>query len=50
MSSETSNMIRWNVHLPRQLIEKLKDHAAHRGTPAAEVVRRALEEFLKEQR
>lgn len=45
--NRTEPMTRCNYFLPKPLVEALKKHAATKGTPAAEHVRRALQEYLE---
>jgi predicted DNA binding CopG/RHH family protein len=47
--TKTEPMIRCNHFLPKQLVEQIKQHAATKGTPVAEHVRRALQEYLERQ-
>jgi predicted DNA binding CopG/RHH family protein len=42
-------MQRCNYFLPKPLVEAIKKHAATKGTPVAEHVRRALQEYLEHQ-
>jgi predicted DNA-binding protein len=40
-------MKRTNVFLPEQMLERLKAAQAKLGIPVAEIIRRAVDEFLK---
>lgn len=44
--SQAEPMVRSNFFLPKQLVEKLRALANKHGTPQAEHVRRAIEEYL----
>lgn len=44
--SQVEPMVRSNFFIPKQLVEKLRLHANTKGSPMAEHVRRALEEYL----
>jgi metal-responsive CopG/Arc/MetJ family transcriptional regulator len=43
-------MKRTSLFLPEHLLAQFKELAAKRGTPMAELVRLAMERFMKEQR
>lgn len=39
-------MERWNVHLPTRILDRLDAMSRRTGVPMAEIVRRAVEEYL----
>ncbi len=39
-------MTRWNLFLPQETLEKVKNLAAKKGIPASEMVRIALEKYV----
>jgi hypothetical protein len=39
-------MKRWNLFLPQETLEKVKNLAAKKGIPASEMVRIALEKYV----
>lgn len=40
-------MKRTSIFFPEQLLEKFRELARRRGTPMAELIRQAMEDFLK---
>jgi predicted DNA-binding protein len=43
-------MKRLHIMLPEQLLEKLKNLSKETGLPFAEIVRRAIDEYLRKQK
>jgi len=43
-------MTRYNVHLPAQQLAALRKLAEERGISVAELIRRAIEEFLRREK